>query len=363
MAQTNYKQNLTRNPHNLQTPRMLWEDRPENVKRAIQDRFEERAYYHEWGLYNSCEYYNMCNVNERNLITKIVEDNPKQTEFTFIDIGAGDFAWIRALSAFLREHKNFATKKFNIYGLSAERTYKTGNFYTPKAKRSYITDGIEEIDNVKLHYYCSFKSEDLVWAFNERGVDLGRKVDFIISRWSLRHMIDPVGTVQQAFYLLKTNGFLVVDYFPFYLEGNSTYGDYYQENQYLLFSYFDANVLMSSGGSAGPVQQFIMQKTGEGLELPISYTSIKWGSEEGYDFAIIGFTFTEEEKKLEFPKSCIPPNGHTIGSEELYNWLSDNNLFFENKYAVTTGYEYCEEMQSLNAYCQAPVKQSLEFLL
>jgi hypothetical protein len=47
---------------------------------------------------------------------------------------------------------------------------------------------------------------------------LENNVDLIVSRFSLRHMIDPIGTMLQAYDLLKPNtGLILTDDFSFLL--------------------------------------------------------------------------------------------------------------------------------------------------
>jgi len=81
----------------------------------------------------------------------------------------------------------FTNKSFNIFSLNGEGSPE-----------------VTEIENVKLHYYGGFKSEELLSEFNAKGHKLENNVDFIVSRFSLRHMVDPIGTVLQSYDLFKT---------------------------------------------------------------------------------------------------------------------------------------------------------------
>jgi SAM-dependent methyltransferase len=336
-----------RNQSNPKRTRLLFEDRPQDVKDAIQNIFNSLALKERstWSGFNGGEKrYYICATDDYKLITKIVESNPQQTEFTVLEIGAGDFTWVRSLSTFLNDTGNFSAKKFNIYGLNAEGTAR-----------------VEEMNNVKLHYYGGFKSEDLILSFKEKGIELDQKVDFIISRWSLRHMVDPVGTVQQAFSLLKINGLLLVDdfYTPLFYNGASIDTEFHPAvKEYHLFSYFNANTLICPSNTGGrSFFQFILQKTGEELSIPISYTGLNYNQTIRNTCPYkIKFTFTEKPKTLVIPKACefIDLARHYNcmgGSPELYKLLQENQLFavpeYQDESKETYGltlYEYCGEI-------------------
>ena len=125
-------------------------------------------------------------------------------EFVFMDIGAGNFEWGKEVARIFNENPLFTKEeiKISIYSLRGEQN--TG--------KEVIDEGI-----CRLYEYGNFKIENLEEEFtkrkqflgDKRKQFLGDKVDMIVSSWSLRHLVDPTGTLLQAYALLKPESGIV----------------------------------------------------------------------------------------------------------------------------------------------------------
>ena len=73
----------------------------------------------------------------------------------------------------------------------------------------YPHDEIEVNGNVTTHKISGFKLENLLESFPKFNLDLVDSVEFVASFWTLQHLVDPLGTLEQAYHLLTPgNGFL-----------------------------------------------------------------------------------------------------------------------------------------------------------
>ncbi len=320
------------------------EDRPLEVKNAIQSIFNQRSdKVGGWGLFNSDKQYNMSNLDDYKLIRKIVEGNPNQDSFNIIDIGAGDYSWLNSLSSLFNDGSElFANKSFNIFGLNCEGSPK-----------------VVEIGNVKLHYYGGFKSEDLLSEFQAKGHLLENNVDLIVSRWALRHMVDPMGVVLQAYDLLKPQtGLMLLDDFSIKYE-NLEGALLYESNprayeghlkQFHIFSHLDANVLMCpSNTGARSYYHFNIQKlTADVAKLPVTYSGLAFNENRGnackYETEFSSLISTKELKVF---SSCFGVDlryDACLGDKELYDWFENNSLFSNE--ADLRHYQYCGEIKN-----------------
>lgn len=320
---------------------MLWQDRPQKIQDAINTLFDSFKEYpvSQWGL-NSEKLYNMCYLDDYKFITKIVESSPEQNRFTFVDMGAGDYSWINGLSSFIQNDEALATKKFDIYGLNAEGSAST-----------------EIHENVNLHFYGGFKSEDLITSFSEKGHDLNGNVDLFLSRFSLRHMVDPIGITEQAFSLVKKNGFLLVD--DFRVNYKDMVGDLIPNSKHSIFevmTHFDADLLICPSNIAfRSVNHFLLQKHGDNSHIPLKYSDIIHDAtiRNSCEYAI-EYQYTNEPREVRISLDChfgqedssLWNSNMFSGNKELYDWLEVNELFIAN--SETFKYfsqEYCGPIQ------------------
>ena len=81
-----------------------------------------------WGV-NGQEHYYIFNIDEKLLLKAIILDSPDQNIFNVLDMGGGLFQWGHALSNFLDNDKELATRDFkvNIINTGGEQ-YRGGSF-------------------------------------------------------------------------------------------------------------------------------------------------------------------------------------------------------------------------------------------
>ena len=177
--------------------------RPSTLNNFIQHQFNSIAAAtiseKNWD-FNGASRYKLCGVDEYQLLQTMVTNNPQQNIFRILDIGAGRFEWVDSITKkFSQDHPN---KKLIAYGLSAEK----------------CTDIKTDFDNSSTIHLCSFKTEDVTSEFASKNLlkDLLDKTDMTVSRFVLKHMVDPIGTLQQlTTFLRPQTGILLTDSFKF----------------------------------------------------------------------------------------------------------------------------------------------------
>lgn len=158
-----------------------------------------------WGRYNGPEefskhQYNILQIPEHYLIKKLILQAPiAKKDFYFLDIGAGNFQWVKGLASFINSQKDLPNDiTIHILGVRGEGG----------------VEKIKAIGKCKTYKLTAFKIENLVEEFESRGLFLTNIVDFAISRWTFRHLVDPLGTFVRTYHLLRPgNGILLMDGF------------------------------------------------------------------------------------------------------------------------------------------------------
>lgn len=256
------------------TPKYLdWKERPEGMERSISNAFEGLAKQtrSSWGLYNGGREYGMCGVDEHKLIKKMIQEAPPtQKEFYVLEIGAGNFEWENGIASYINQQTDLPSDiKVHVIGVRGET-----NLAAP----------IREVGKCRVYNFGAFKCEELQGELEKLGLFLENKIDFIVSRWALRHFVDPVGAFSQAFHLLKAKGFMALDGF-FFLHQNEGFERYLnsalpQRRFVQLLIDTRAPFLVNFFNGARSLDRFILQKPVEGpCPLPMSYMSISYVDE------------------------------------------------------------------------------------
>ena len=173
----------------LSSKYLTHQDRPEGVRRAIRDAYlsvscEANSSWRD----NGKNEYLLGQCDDRETIGTIVRKSPEQKEFTFLDVGAGNFSWGRSVTKYLNENFSDRSLSFTIIGVRGEEN----------REKTPLTEGV-----CTLYEIGRFKIEDIQEEFTKRGLVLTSKVDGIWSSWTLRHLVDPVGTFLQIRDLLR----------------------------------------------------------------------------------------------------------------------------------------------------------------
>src|SRR6185437_2308593 len=211
-------------------PYLDWKHRPKKVVESIDAKHKEiltREPSKAWH-FTGTKNYHLARIDEYTIIKTLTTNSQNQKTFNIMDVGAGNFTLGNHLEKMLNNDTSIPSDvTFNIFGLSGDNH---------KSK-------IESIGKCTTYQFGGFKIEEVTNELNKKGIYLENSFDFIISRMTFLHLIDPLGTFQQIYDLLKPKtGFLITDGFSFInkdSKGNLIY-DHTLSSTYDLSSYFNA---------------------------------------------------------------------------------------------------------------------------
>ncbi len=195
-------------PHPISAPHPCWKGRTEEINSRISYAFNRIVSDTAsiWGKFNGSDTYQIGGIKEHKLMRKIIQEAPPECKhFYALDIGAGNYQWGRALAKYLNAKKDIPQDvTIHIIGIRGET-----NLDKPATK----------LGQCILYQYGAFQIETLEDELQKRGLQLANKVDLVVSRWCLRHLVDPLGTFTQAYDLLRPKtGHLLLDGFIFLYE-------------------------------------------------------------------------------------------------------------------------------------------------
>lgn len=144
-----------------------------------------------------------------------------------MDIGYTKGELAREIVNLLQAQYKKSNTKFHIFSITDSK----------ECKEVTWTEG-----NITLHQLHQFKIENIDEEIAKRGFDLKEKLDLIVSRWTLRHLIDPFGTLTKIYDLLNpSKGKLIANGFLFkYEDSKKVQG----------FTYKHQNIVSQSNASA-----------------------------------------------------------------------------------------------------------------
>jgi len=297
-----------------------WTQRPADLLQTISSVFEDARNCSPTSWYYSGEpTYKLCGVDEHRLMKKIIRDaSSERKDFYVLDIGGGDFSWSRALAKFLDEQDDLRDDiQVHIIGIRAETDE------TPE---------IEQTLRCKVHNLGVFKIEEIAEQFRQRGLDLQNKVDLAVTRMSFRHLVDPVGTFQQTYHLLRPKtGFLMMDGFVFALEGQDHFEEIYgptpTENMNMTQLFLDTKAPFLTLFCGHHLNRFILRRPDAApCRLPMRYTQRVRHAE----FKEVACGLVSEYQRKTQPEDqpfYHPTKGVISGDKAMYEWLKQNRLF------------------------------------
>jgi len=310
---------------------LLHTKRPESTKERIIKAFEsQKASTQEWGLYNGRDDYLIAGFDTFKLLKNQIESSPDQLTFNLLDIGTGDGEAIRVLSQKINEDKTIPKNlTFNLIGVRVE-----SKLYTEHQER-------EEIGQCVIFDYSGFNAEFLIQELNARH-HLDQKFDIVMSRWCMRHLVDPMGTFDQAYEITREDtGLLLMDGFWFQIDGQAPVTD--SPGQYsiqmssleLLTKNAGAKLLHHPYNESRSFDQFIIQKGNLPLELPFEYTEKFVQNiwiQAGRHASMLVFKETyHNDHKIVHTREIKDYDKQLIGDEDLFQELQ-NCLFNDQRY-------------------------------
>ncbi|HXW52479.1 MAG TPA: hypothetical protein VEL47_00110, partial [Myxococcota bacterium] len=251
--------------------------RDDLLKTLILDTFTEVAKSKTGWIEGGKDVYYFLQAATSEFITALIKDRPEQKEFFLLDLGAGLFQWGDGMATAINKRKD----------LPADITVHILSVVGEDFGKDYSKESPERNGKCIVYKIGKFPIENLIEAFKEilPVLKLDPKsvmFDLIVSQWTFLHLIDPLGTLVQAYNLLRpTTGLMLMHGFPVFFE-SAHLEQKPESSRALKESVVDALALgngpflvYNNPNSSEPYVQFFMRRQDEQtLNLPLSYGSI-----------------------------------------------------------------------------------------
>ncbi len=182
---------------------VLLGNRPLQIQAAVDKAFEKNKTKNgtEWCCNGSGTSCGLLEIDDELMLKYLSSDNHDQKEVYIIDVGCGVGRWGQhAMKVLQSEACKNSGKKFHIFSITGGKECE---------------EIIQNQDCVTLYQLNQFKIENIDQELSQKGFELKEKVDLIVSNWTLRHLVDPFGTLKRMYTLLTPlkgmllcNGFL-----------------------------------------------------------------------------------------------------------------------------------------------------------
>lgn len=258
------------------------DERPATVQAAVDVAFEQvKSVSGNW-LYAGSPHYYLMNFNEDRLLEFVLQQAGDKVcdDVCVLDVGCCTPQWgDNAMRVFLSSVHSQG-KKIQIFSV-------TGG---SECEEATTTSGM-----VSHHVFNNFKIENIDEELVKRG-HACVKFQLIVSNWTLRHLVDPLGTLWRLYELLvpgqgilMSNGFFVaLDDAP---ETVVDFPGYRMQNWDLLLSGDDTATLFRPMNVGRDVGQFLVVHSGRELKFPLEYTGdvapVPWGYQCSSGFATV----------------------------------------------------------------------------
>ncbi len=246
-----------------------WQDRPTEVQEKIDEKFGELACQLDssWHV-NGSDHYHLCRIDEHAWFTTFIKNRyPKRKDFYAMDIGAGNFFLAKALAETINQDSDLPEDiSVTIVSLRGESIQGEKCVQTQEGKCLML-------------YFGAFKVENLFEEFKNRNFDFENKVDLILSSWTFRHLIDPMGTLIQTYSLLRpeTGLLLMDDFFLFYenqtLDQN-TLREMSQKNMIPLLLDSKVTFMIKENCLLQSIQMAFKRKNFDPLHIALDYKTV-----------------------------------------------------------------------------------------
>ena len=298
---------------------------PDQVTKEIDRAFKKISQDTKsaWGYYNGKLEYRLGCVEDDRLALHILQNGGDQTQFHFLDIGGGDHSWIWGIASVINSQENVFPTDLEVH------------LYSLRGEGGDSTWG-KKIGRCTLYEYNSCKIEDLPQAFKDRKITA--KFDYIVSHFTLRHLVAPLLVFKNAYDLTRPGGFLLMDGFRINVNnGKHDENDHCNEQQVHILQDTGDAFLIRPYSVLESINQFVLQKTqDQPYQAPMIFTGIQETKDPQVASGKVSCFLRPQEKNLSSEdKDKINPFkkcGQTlVGSEALYNFLIQNNLFYNDE--------------------------------
>lgn len=298
--------------------------RPEHVQKECDEAFENIKNETLWGLYNGSNYYTTLELDEDKLFEQLVQKSSKEKDIYIIDAGCARGKWGKnALEILQQEKYKKNGKQFHIFSV-------TGGIECPEL--------VERKGHVTLYQLNQFKIENIDEEFAKRGFELKNKVSLIYSLWTLRHLVDPFGTVKRMYSLLTPDqGKLMANGFLFKFNKTDKIQAFPHGNENILTD-SNATCLFREVTAGRDVGHFLLEKNDKNdLNIPLSYDGITHTvSVRSQNESRLVTVFNKANlKKTKADRVYMNNNIYCDKDDqkckELYNSLLSQKLFYGDK--------------------------------
>jgi|GEM_PF-2468413 len=311
-------------------PPLNWKDRPEALKSRIDSAFASvaRDTSSDWGCYNGQDGYDLCGADEYKLMESIVRRAPaEQTDFYALDIGCGNFQWGTGLAKHFDKLTDLPRPiKVHIINVRGEQ---------------HLGERVTLTSRCALYKLGAFKIEELFEQFKANGLELENKVDLAVSRFTFRHLADPVGTFTQTYDLLRPgSGILSIDGFFMLDQTDSEHITRYDYNKKMiqLFADTKARFIYRYFEHARSLSHLMSQRPDDSkCELPMKYEGLRSIGSGWQNDSECMTVFTREPQESDHKESLsyehlerVYPHSERQefiqGDKGLYEWLKQNHI-------------------------------------
>jgi 2-polyprenyl-3-methyl-5-hydroxy-6-metoxy-1,4-benzoquinol methylase len=300
--------------------RSVFADRPNEVQKEVDLAFKELNSSPAWWCYNGQESYQLVAINDAKMIRHIASRTDGKKDVYLLDVGCGKCRWGNQAAKLISSEFSQSSKHFHIISLTGEKESEAG---------------IETQGNVTHYKFNQFKIENIEELLKEKNLNLTNQVDLIVSNWTLRHLVDPIGTLKQLYNLLTPkNGYLLSSDLLFSAIGsNSTLLD--GEVLCKVFSQQNSMKMLFSRTSRDDSKkyEFLLLRDNEApFDLPLKYTGKFASGGTRYDrisdqFCTYQLTSPIDDIDLSFEKDRYYGFYGDKKSKELYVDLEKKGLF------------------------------------
>lgn len=236
----------------------LWTTRPQSIVARIiknsENEMKRQPHYLETGA-QEYSFGPGQKINTDEIVETILREKKEDESIDILDVGTGDGAMpLEGYKRFGKRHE-----KIKFHGISLHNYRNT--FYAEKS-------------NENIDYQVGDAERIFTFPRNGTTEPLFREesLDAIVSRMTMRHLVDPLGTITQLYEALKPNGLLVLDQFNLPGLENSLPEliGYLQKGGYQIVSNYNYNSQGNKINISG-INTFILRKTHPHLAIPVRY--------------------------------------------------------------------------------------------
>lgn len=297
--------------------------RPPQVQAAADRAFEniKNVNNDEW-FYKGTDYYTLLDLDEDKILKNLAYESRGKKDIYIIDVGCAGGNWgRRMMNALQGEVYKKSGKRFHIFSVTGGKECE---------------DIVQKKEHVTLYQFNQFKIENLDEEFSRRGFDLRDKVDLIVSSWTLRHLVDPFGTLKQMYNLLTpSQGKLMSNGFLFMFNDSTKVESFPLSNENILV-HSNATILFKDLRSGRDVGQFLLVRNDENeLKIPLEYTDKVYPIGYGFQNESYVVTVYSRGSNPSFDQDYIDDDRRLYCNKgdqrckKLYRYLSDQRLFYE----------------------------------